>query len=98
MTPYYLYRRFMKVLDEDPIDIVFKKLPKDTCGFLDGNRIEIDHRKDDILRIFIHELLHIIYPDAYEKVILKYERYYMSNASLFQKKKLMQILCLEDEK
>jgi hypothetical protein len=98
MDSYYLYRKFMKVLSDDSIKIVFKKLPNNTCGLLNGDQVEIDHRKDDVLSVFVHELLHHIYPNTKHKDIYKMERNYMKKASWFQKKKLMQVLCIGNEK
>jgi hypothetical protein len=88
----YLTQKFLKILDTNVVTLV-TKLPGPYAGKVIRTAIIlIDHRKDDALSSFVHELLHIAYPKKSEYKILVLERRFMKCASWKQKKVLLKRL------
>lgn len=89
MNPTSLCKKFLTFLDTDT-NIIIHKLPRKYAGKLVQPRfILIDDKKDDVLSVLVHELLHVTYPKKSEASILRLERQFMRCASWRQKKILL---------
>lgn len=94
----YVYQKFISELDSG-LEIKVCKLGRNHAGFYhpDGGDIGIiliDHRKEDVLSVLVHELFHHCYYDLPHSQIYKRERWFMRNATWPMKKALLQRLVL----
>ena len=88
---YYLWRIY-KLMKDEQFPTIFQKIKKNR-GEIDWVQIKLDPR-DEILSTFIHECLHILYPNNSETVIKNLESQIVNKLSQKQFKNLLLRLAL----
>jgi len=85
----YLLRRIYKLCRDNPLPVTLQK--HQWSGWTDWEQIVIDPRKK-VLATFIHECLHVLYPDWLEGKVYETEKLMLHNMSNTQFKNLAKIL------
>lgn len=91
MTPGYLTKRFLQILQEGEVETKIRPLGG-YSGFYIFGTVYIDHKRGDILGSLVHELLHHLYGYKSHKWIYKTEKDWIKNSSWKMKKKVLQEL------
>lgn len=91
---YRILGKIYKTIRENPESIKIKKIPRLYMGLYwpDTDEIEVDYRCP-ILSVFIHEMIHKIFPEKSETWVLKAESRIINQISYQQAKNLLKALC-----
>ncbi len=93
-----LYNRCLSLVRRKPCEFfIFKKLK--ICGWClyDEDVVIIDHRKD-MLRTAYHELIHYLYPDWSESMVMYAESRVVNGVSILDNARFLKLLSIKTYK
>ncbi len=95
MKTYYLFKRIVNYLDSTIVTIQFCRM-RNFKGLAVPDHILIDHTCD-LLAVFVHEVLHLVYPSWTERKVRKTARWFIVYSTWYQKKILLNEMLSEED-